>query len=133
MCEVYVIVASCGHVKIGITDDVPKRLAGLQTSNPLPLRLYTSVRASDRKTARLVESSCHSLLALYRVCGEWFSVIPQIAELALFSIVDTTICSSYGRGAMALYRDIAGNPKIKIPQTIINQIPGLMRQEASCQ
>lgn len=54
-----------GHVKIGKTRDVDKRLAALQTANPLPLRVIGKMPGDH-------ERRLHHHLRMQRRSGEWF-------------------------------------------------------------
>lgn len=60
-----------GPLKIGISANVEKRLRGLQSANPYPLRLVHSVRVGVERAA-LLEQEFHRWFAPYRLTGEWF-------------------------------------------------------------
>lgn len=74
---VYVVHArEVGKVKIGRTNDLRRRLSGLQTGSPVHLeviRVYTSVDGVS-------EGSLHDKFARYRLHGEWFddSVLDEL-------------------------------------------------------
>lgn len=70
---VYVIANQDGAVKIGIAADVRKRLSGLQTATPYPLKLRLFVGDLQGR-ARQIEKECHRRLDQHRVSGEWFKV-----------------------------------------------------------
>lgn len=65
-----------GPVKIGISDDVQRRLADLQSCNPYPLRLLTVISGG-----LLMEQALHKRFGKWRRNGEWFS---YSAELRTF-------------------------------------------------
>lgn len=76
---VYVL-ASSGMAKIGITQDVPKRLRAIQVGSPWPVDLVRSWEVTDH---RKVERRAHERLAYARESGEWFRVPCQIAVEAV--------------------------------------------------
>jgi hypothetical protein len=65
------------HLKIGTTkNDIPKRLAQLQTGNPLPIKELGSIPGTY-----LTENILHQLLKPFRGLGEWFKVEPYVLDL----------------------------------------------------
>lgn len=62
--------------KIGIANDVKRRLAELSTGNPFPLELV----AVGPNGGRFTESLLHDRFAHRRVAGEWFEL--DTAEVA---------------------------------------------------
>lgn len=73
MTCIYVIGELGAPVKIGITQDVEKRLRALQTGHPHQLRILATVQVATR-LARDAERSCHIALKAERLQGEWFRV-----------------------------------------------------------
>ena len=73
---VYAIQMSCsiGFIKIGISNDVKRRLASMQTSNPYSLKVIRQWGPFDSIYAKRLEQRLH--LAFEEVCsrGEWFGV-----------------------------------------------------------
>ncbi|MEN3229214.1 GIY-YIG nuclease family protein [Methylorubrum rhodesianum] len=65
-----------GSIKIGISADVHRRLAGLGVASPRSLNLIGDV-AGDRSQERQV----HNALADYRISGEWFRDCDVVREL----------------------------------------------------
>lgn len=66
----YVIGPADGdRIKIGISFDVPKRLAALQSGSPVELRVIGSWVCGN---AKQVEKRMHKRLAAARLHGEWF-------------------------------------------------------------
>lgn len=60
-----------GFYKIGITDDVRKRLSQIQTSTPFNVKLIHSIPLAN---AWLLEKHLHERFAKKRVRGEWFKL-----------------------------------------------------------
>lgn len=72
MAYVYLIQDTVSKAtKIGIAIDVNKRMAGIKTGNPNPLRLLACVAVAD---ARKVERELHTHFSTLRLSGEWFSM-----------------------------------------------------------
>lgn len=71
---VYLIgpVHGAGPWKVGMSTDVRKRLATLQTGSPEPLRVYWAVPGG-----RALETRLHRTLAPWRKHGEWFDLGPD--------------------------------------------------------
>ena len=67
-----------GPIKIGKANDLPKRLAGLQTANPSELRV---IGWHPGKTYRF-EGRLHTELAAHRIRGEWFHPHPDVLQYA---------------------------------------------------
>lgn len=64
-------------IKIGISDDVRKRLSQLQTGNPNRLELLRTLDCGNRETALRIEQVLHKRYASKRLQGEWFQVEPE--------------------------------------------------------
>jgi hypothetical protein len=80
MTTLYVLHApGAGAFKVGITDDLPKRLASIQHSSPVPLVLVRTRRFSKRRAALMAEGRLERRLAHARRWGEWY----DDTELAL--------------------------------------------------
>jgi len=75
---VYVIAAADGTVKIGQTTSPRARLATLQTSSPVALRMHYLL-ATDQNPA-VIEAAAHRALAAHRCAGEWFDVSAETAQ-----------------------------------------------------
>lgn len=65
--RVYFAISADYRVKIGISTDVPKRIAGLQSGGGIAVRLL-GVIDGDHRT----ELALHKRFAAYRLLGEWF-------------------------------------------------------------
>lgn len=70
-----------GYCKIGKSDNVEKRLSGLQTGNPNKLEVVTSYYSGN---AVLAEKQLHRAFSKSRYRGEWFDLsYEQIRSLKL--------------------------------------------------
>lgn len=69
--SVYVIEAG-EYIKVGLAENILKRLQVLKTHCPLPVRVAFCSRPIPRSEARKIEQSCHSFLIKFHVHGEWF-------------------------------------------------------------
>lgn len=88
MTAVYFVVA-CGSrrwMKIGLSDDVDKRLTTLQDCCPMDLRVAAILRFPRRFDAQQAESCLHAMFRSTRVrpkakrC-EWLNITPELREL----------------------------------------------------
>lgn len=66
-------VAAGQQVKIGVAKNIRARLAGLQTSSPVPLRLLAFAPGGLAE-----ERAYHREFAAHRLLGEWFELAPAI-------------------------------------------------------
>uniref|UniRef100_A0AB39AKL4 DnaD-like helicase loader n=1 Tax=Mycolicibacterium phage phi1_186018 TaxID=3236641 RepID=A0AB39AKL4_9CAUD len=73
---VYFIADGTGHVKIGVSNDVPARMAQLQTGNPTKLRLLAVCPGGEP-----LEQALHLQFADDRAEGEWFRLTPAISDV----------------------------------------------------
>ncbi|NIA72299.1 hypothetical protein HBA54_27285 [Pelagibius litoralis] len=73
-----------GPIKIGFASDVEKRLAGLQTGNPEPIRLLNIVPDGTRS----LEARIHAKFGEHRLRGEWFRPAPEVLEFVADPQVD---------------------------------------------
>lgn len=72
MAVIYIIQASNGLLKIGMTSNPRARVRGLQTGSPLDLRIVHR-RSVATPRARTAEKRIHNKLRSTHVRGEWFS------------------------------------------------------------
>ena len=70
--------ASC--YKIGIAENVEKRIRQLQTGNPHKIYLIYSCPVEDRGEALRTESSLHETLRRFNKSGEWYQLKWQDAK-----------------------------------------------------
>jgi hypothetical protein len=81
--RVYFIRAGAnGPIKIGSANNVARRMNGLQTASPYPLRLLASIVGSTED-----EFGLHKRFAADRLHGEWFTPSPDL--LAYIESVST--------------------------------------------
>lgn len=71
--QIYFIQQEGGPVKIGVSNDVEKRLATLQTGSPRLLRLLGSIPGDE-----LLEQEIHHRFSGHRLQGEWFEASPEL-------------------------------------------------------
>lgn len=82
VCYVYVIGMREGdtvlpYSKIGIAQNIKRRLEGMATSSPFDLFCAYSHACESRKLALDAESVAHKHLDRFRVRGEWFAISPD--------------------------------------------------------
>ena len=58
-------------VKVGYSNDIPRRLRNLQTGNPREIAVMGFIRTKDRAEDRRVEADLHKRLKDDVVRGEW--------------------------------------------------------------
>jgi hypothetical protein len=85
---VYAIADGHGHVKIGVADNVTKRLKQLQTGNPHRLYLVAYLPLPSRHDADRVEQTAHADTEIERLCGEWFRMSDWCACQVLVDAAD---------------------------------------------
>ena len=87
---VYVIRMSCsvGFVKIGISNDVKRRVASIQTSNPYNLEVVRLWGPFSHEYARRLEQRLHSAFDDRGGRGEWFSVDPEEISAVVLGLAD---------------------------------------------
>ncbi len=59
-------------IKIGVSSNVDKRVAELQTGNPYPLKVLASITCRSKSDAYGLENFIHKKLRKHRMKGEWF-------------------------------------------------------------
>jgi hypothetical protein len=74
------LISGGGLIKIGIADDVQKRIKTLNLASPVPLELVASFFVSN---AMSVEGELHRHFSDKRVRGEWFDLSRQDIEWIL--------------------------------------------------
>lgn len=78
-CFVYFI-SDEESLKIGIANDVPKRLKQLQTGSSSKLNIIHVVPFNSRKEAMKKERELHKKYEAFRLEGEWFVKQPVILD-----------------------------------------------------
>lgn len=94
-CSVYIIGSTCRYdrapwvyaCKIGMADNVKKRLAQLQIGNPHPLSLILELKFPDRATAARVEARFHDAMEHSAIQGEWFGIQREEALDAMSDVL----------------------------------------------
>lgn len=71
----FIQMEEAGPIKIGITRDINKRLAHLQTANPCKLKLLYFFPGGVG-----TEKELHNILKNYSLEGEWFSYHPKVLQ-----------------------------------------------------
>lgn len=79
---VYLIHASNGYTKVGISQDIQKRLGSLRSSSPLPLELIHTIQPVNYGGLQM-ERYLHYYLYQYRKHGEWFDIPANVLETVL--------------------------------------------------
>ena len=74
---VYVIAPNGGPAKLGIAQDVDKRLVDLQVGSPVQLYCWAAFEFKARHDARQAEVLLHRRLESRRLVGEWFKGTPS--------------------------------------------------------
>lgn len=68
-------VQSGSAVKIGVTEDIDKRLAALQTGTPAPICLLATIPGN-----KTTESQLHKRFAADHIHYEWFRLSPELLQ-----------------------------------------------------
>jgi hypothetical protein len=71
---IYAIESKLGYVKIGVTDNLKRRISGIQSGHPVKLKIITTWDLEDEELERRVEQRLHRQLARYKTSGEWFKL-----------------------------------------------------------
>lgn len=81
------IIQSATYCKVGIANDVKRRLSMFAAGNPHELVLRGSYRFQSRLYALLAERTSHRVLAQWSIGREWFAVDPDLAKNAVTHVV----------------------------------------------
>ncbi|WP_100961032.1 GIY-YIG nuclease family protein [Bosea sp. FBZP-16] len=73
--------------KIGMSDEVSKRLAQIQSGNPYECFVYKQIRCSSRAGAQAIEAAAQADAASKWRRGEWFNGTPE----AIYRMVEASI------------------------------------------
>lgn len=74
---VYFLLDGSGRVKIGVTNDVSRRMSGVQTGCSTELSLIRFIEGAGPK----VERWLHRKFSAHRVQGEWFNFSDEMMEV----------------------------------------------------
>lgn len=83
---VYVLGPEDGPQKVGVSNDLRRRLVSIQNGNHLDLCIAAAFPV-QRSEARMVEKFAHRLLWEFKIRGEWFDVTPEQAAAAVMRAV----------------------------------------------
>lgn len=88
----WVYLMQCGeYVKVGIANDVNRRLLDLQVGNPYPIHVRRKFKHQSRLHALLCERTIHAILDDARHYHEWFSCPIERAETVARAVHSATI------------------------------------------
>ena len=65
-------------VKIGVTNKLKERIAGIQTGNPRTTKPLFLIHAKDSESSYKIETKLHSLYSEYRMSGEWYNILDKL-------------------------------------------------------
>ena len=87
-CDVVYVISynKDGPCKIGITDNLKRRLAALQTGCPYKLKTLQLFPTFSKDLARKVELGTHAFLSSFRLEGEWFDLDSEKCQKAVETI-----------------------------------------------
>lgn len=71
---VYLMRADNGLTKIGLTDNLDRRVKSLQSSSPVEINLIGYIKTA---TAEMLEGELHNQFSKWRAHGEWFSLTDE--------------------------------------------------------
>jgi len=82
MSNVYLIRSGKkGPIKIGVADNVAKRMSDLQTGNPNELLIEAIIPCRNKKEAYVTEKWIHKICSKDHVRGEWFSSKLKLSKI----------------------------------------------------
>ncbi len=82
------LIAGQSFIKIGRTNNVEKRIVGVQTGCPMPVKI---AKCFECENSLRVENDSHRALRFHNTSGEWFSCSVEDAErIILASIAGKT-------------------------------------------
>jgi hypothetical protein len=86
---VYVIAPDTGFpCKVGVAENVRKRLAALQTAHWEELHIYHTFEVASRGDAFRLERLTHKRLKEHHIRGEWFNVLVSDAYNEINQMLD---------------------------------------------
>lgn len=74
-CTVYIVKAG-DFIKVGVTEDIERRMKTLQAGCPLAVELIHTIPHASRET----ESEFHRRLAEHHLWYEWFKLTPAVQQ-----------------------------------------------------
>lgn len=74
----FMIAEKAGRIKVGLSRDVPRRLAQMNAHSPELIRVHGVIECGSLREARQLEAWLHREFQEHRAHGEWFDLAPQI-------------------------------------------------------
>jgi hypothetical protein len=84
------VIQSMEFCKVGISQDVKRRVRDFRAGNPHPMPVLARFRFSSKLTALLAERTTHAVLARYSIGREWFEISPELAINAAKVVTEAT-------------------------------------------
>lgn len=79
VCIYFALECRSGSVKIGVTENLKRRLAAIRTNSPHEIVLLAQIPGDER-----LETYVHDSLSACHIRGEWYRFTPE-----MFSIIET--------------------------------------------
>lgn len=83
-CFVYFI-SNGEFVKIGVSENVERRMYSLQSASPRKLEILATVPVKNTNCAYELEKELHSIYAKYHIYGEWYEIL-SFLDYASFDV-----------------------------------------------
>jgi hypothetical protein len=84
------VIQSMEFCKVGISNNVARRMIHFRAGNPHPLPVLATFRFGSKLTALLAERTTHGVLAQYSIGREWFHITPELAVNAARVVTEAT-------------------------------------------
>ena len=122
---VYLLYSESGLYKIGVSNDVEKRMSTLRTGSGYQLSCLAYYKTKDKPTT--VERTLHKLFAEFRVLGEWFDFPKDRFSIEKFE----SILERYGMTKMAFDDNSKCIPYVKEvkQKPAFGRIPDIIKVE----
>ena len=86
ICFVYFI-SDGSYIKIGVAENIQKRIKELQIGNPKKLFLVEYLEFNYKEQAYFAEKHLHQMFAKERMSGEWFNVADDYDFLMFIRLI----------------------------------------------
>lgn len=80
------VMACDGFLKIGIAENVARRLRTIQAMNAKQVSVIKTYQFNHRTAAKIAEAAVHHALADFHHAGEWFAAPPETAYEAIHHV-----------------------------------------------
>lgn len=124
---VYLLYSESGLYKIGVSNDVEKRMSTLKTGSGYPIMCLAYYKTKDKPTT--VERILHKLFDEFRVQGEWFDFPKDRFSLEKFE----SILERYGMTKMEFDGNGKCIPYVKevklLTRRAFGEIPDAVKKE----